>query len=215
MAATHRSYATPCRGESVGVGWHVVGAKLAQLTKLLLPPAPCLWTRYRIFGETIDIAVGNCLDRFARVVGLPNHPSPGYNIEQAAKLCVLSHVCCGECSALADTKHVMGGVPWHSGKKFIELPYVVKGMDVSFSGILSYVEKEAKCVDFGATSLGDWLCLPHTFRSMDVWCFVSSGPKWHGASALAKTSASRCKKRCSPCLCVRLECALMDAMAAS
>ena len=23
--------------------------------------------RYRIFGETIDIAVGNCLDRFARV----------------------------------------------------------------------------------------------------------------------------------------------------
>ena len=25
--------------------------------------------RYRIFGETIDIAVGNCLDRFARVLG--------------------------------------------------------------------------------------------------------------------------------------------------
>lgn len=24
--------------------------------------------RYRIFGETIDIAVGNCLDRFARVI---------------------------------------------------------------------------------------------------------------------------------------------------
>lgn len=33
--------------------------------------------RYRIFGETIDIAVGNCLDRFARVVGLSNDPSPG------------------------------------------------------------------------------------------------------------------------------------------
>lgn len=44
--------------------------------------------RYRIFGETIDIAVGNCLDRFARVVGLPNDPSPGYNIEQEAKRCV-------------------------------------------------------------------------------------------------------------------------------
>ncbi|VDO35680.1 unnamed protein product [Haemonchus placei] len=41
--------------------------------------------RYRIFGETIDIAVGNCLDRFARVVKLPNDPSPGFNIEQAAK----------------------------------------------------------------------------------------------------------------------------------
>jgi len=24
--------------------------------------------KYRIFGETIDIAVGNCLDRFARVL---------------------------------------------------------------------------------------------------------------------------------------------------
>jgi N6-L-threonylcarbamoyladenine synthase len=33
--------------------------------------------RYRIFGETIDIAIGNCLDRFARVVNLSNEPSPG------------------------------------------------------------------------------------------------------------------------------------------
>ena len=33
--------------------------------------------RYRIFGETIDIAVGNCLDRFARVLSLSNDPSPG------------------------------------------------------------------------------------------------------------------------------------------
>jgi N6-L-threonylcarbamoyladenine synthase len=41
--------------------------------------------RYRIFGETIDIAVGNCLDRFARVLGLSNDPAPGYNIEQLAK----------------------------------------------------------------------------------------------------------------------------------
>lgn len=41
--------------------------------------------RYRIFGETIDIAVGNCLDRFARVIELSNDPSPGYNIEQYAK----------------------------------------------------------------------------------------------------------------------------------
>lgn len=40
--------------------------------------------RYRIFGETIDIAVGNCLDRFARVLKLSNDPSPGYNIEQVS-----------------------------------------------------------------------------------------------------------------------------------
>ncbi|XP_067650965.1 probable tRNA N6-adenosine threonylcarbamoyltransferase [Haliotis asinina] len=38
--------------------------------------------RYGIFGETIDITVGNCLDRFARVLRLSNDPSPGYNIEQ-------------------------------------------------------------------------------------------------------------------------------------
>lgn len=86
--------------------------------------------RYRVFGETIDIAVGNCLDRFARVVGLPNDPSPGYNIEQAAK----------------------------KGSKYIELPYVVKGMDVSFSGLLSYVEKEApKLLASGAATVED-LC---------------------------------------------------------
>ena len=41
--------------------------------------------RYRIFGETIDIAVGNCLDRFARVLKISNDPSPGYNIDQMAK----------------------------------------------------------------------------------------------------------------------------------
>ena len=72
--------------------------------------------RYRIFGETIDIAIGNCLDRFARVIGLSNDPSPGYNIEQEAK----------------------------KGDKYIPLPYVVKGMDVSFSGILTQVEQLAK-----------------------------------------------------------------------
>lgn len=69
--------------------------------------------RYRIFGETIDIAVGNCLDRFARVLKLSNAPSPGYNIEQMAK----------------------------KGKRYHPLPYCVKGMDVSFSGILSYMEE--------------------------------------------------------------------------
>jgi tRNA A37 threonylcarbamoyltransferase TsaD len=46
---------------------------------------------YRIFGETLDIAVGNCLDRFARVINLGNDPSPGYNIEQEAKKYVSCH----------------------------------------------------------------------------------------------------------------------------
>lgn len=56
--------------------------------------------RYRIFGETIDIAVGNCLDRFARLMKISNDPSPGYNIEQLAK----------------------------KGKRYLELPYTVKGV---------------------------------------------------------------------------------------
>lgn len=39
--------------------------------------------RYRIFGETIDIAVGNCLDRFARVLKVYNCPCKpnGCNVE--------------------------------------------------------------------------------------------------------------------------------------
>ena len=72
--------------------------------------------RYRIFGETIDIAVGNMLDRFARVLNISNDPSPGYNIEQLAK----------------------------GGEKFVQMPYTVKGMDVSFSGLLSFAESIAK-----------------------------------------------------------------------
>ncbi|KAF9470450.1 peptidase M22, glycoprotease [Pholiota conissans] len=67
---------------------------------------------YRIFGETLDIAVGNCLDRFARILTLSNNPSPGYNIEQEAK----------------------------RGARLIPLPYTTKGMDVSLSGILSAIE---------------------------------------------------------------------------
>ena len=73
--------------------------------------------RYRIFGETIDIAVGNCLDRFAREIGLSNDPSPGYNIEQLAK---------------------------KGGDTYVEMPYTVKGMDVSLSGILTFAQTEAR-----------------------------------------------------------------------
>lgn len=86
--------------------------------------------RYRIFGETIDIAVGNCLDRFARVLKLSNDPSPGYNIEVLAR----------------------------KGSKFIELPYTVKGMDVSFSGLLSYIEERVpKLLESGEAAPED-LC---------------------------------------------------------
>ncbi|NWI59536.1 OSGEP threonylcarbamoyltransferase, partial [Calyptomena viridis] len=41
--------------------------------------------RYRILGETLDVPVGNCIDRLARLLQIPNDPSPGYNVEQLAK----------------------------------------------------------------------------------------------------------------------------------
>lgn len=69
--------------------------------------------KYRIFGETIDIAIGNFLDRIARLMKLSNDPSPGYNIEQLAK----------------------------KGEKLIDLPYLIKGMDVTLSGILTLIER--------------------------------------------------------------------------
>jgi len=68
--------------------------------------------RYRIFGETLDIAIGNCLDQFARKVGL-GHPG-GPKIEKLA----------GEGS-------------------YVPLPYVVKGMDLSFSGLLTAAVEKA------------------------------------------------------------------------
>ena len=93
--------------------------------------------RYRIFGETLDIAVGNCLDRFARVLGLSNDPAPGYNIELEARKAAAKGG--GE-----------GGL--------IELPYAVKGMDCSFSGILAFVEglvarRKKDGVELGAEEL--------------------------------------------------------------
>jgi N6-L-threonylcarbamoyladenine synthase len=56
--------------------------------------------------------VGNCLDRFARTLEISNDPAPGYNIEQLAK----------------------------KGKVLLDLPYAVKGMDCSFSGILASID---------------------------------------------------------------------------
>lgn len=77
--------------------------------------------RYRIFGETIDMAVGNGLDRFARTLHISNDPAPGYNIEQLAK----------------------------KGRRLVDLPYTVKGMDCSFSGILAAVDAIAAAYGLG------------------------------------------------------------------
>lgn len=63
--------------------------------------------RWRIFGETEDITVGNLYDMFAREIKLPSPAGP-------------------QIEALAN-----------KASKFIPLPYVVKGNDVSYSGLLT------------------------------------------------------------------------------
>ena len=63
--------------------------------------------RWRIFGETEDITIGNLYDMFAREINLPSPAGP--EIERLA----------------AKTSD------------FLPLPYVVKGNDVSYSGLLT------------------------------------------------------------------------------
>ncbi|MFP4051313.1 MAG: bifunctional N(6)-L-threonylcarbamoyladenine synthase/serine/threonine protein kinase [Thermoplasmata archaeon] len=63
--------------------------------------------RYRVFGETLDIGLGNMLDKFARENGISFPGGPV--IERKAK----------------------------KGNQILDIPYSVKGMDVSFSGILT------------------------------------------------------------------------------
>jgi N6-L-threonylcarbamoyladenine synthase len=70
--------------------------------------------RYRIVGETEDIAIGNAIDEIARELNLEMPGGP--KIEEIAK----------------------------KGKKYIEMPYSVKGANVSFSGIVTYVKKLLK-----------------------------------------------------------------------
>jgi len=70
--------------------------------------------KYRIFGETLDIGIGNFLDSFARALGLGFPGGP--QIEQLAL----------------------------KSKKFLELPYTVKGMDVSFGGLLTNLKHKIK-----------------------------------------------------------------------
>ncbi|TFF86391.1 MAG: tRNA (adenosine(37)-N6)-threonylcarbamoyltransferase complex transferase subunit TsaD, partial [Promethearchaeota archaeon] len=67
--------------------------------------------RYQIFGETLDISIGNMLDMFARDLGL-SHPG-GPKIEKLAQ----------------------------EANRYLLLPYVVKGMDLSFSGLYTAAKK--------------------------------------------------------------------------
>jgi len=70
--------------------------------------------KYRIFGETLDIGVGNFIDNFARFLGIGFPGGP--RIQKIAE----------------------------QGKKFIELPYTVKGMDIALSGILTNLKQKVE-----------------------------------------------------------------------
>jgi len=67
--------------------------------------------RYRIFGETLDIGLGNLIDSWGRAVGIPFPAGP--KVEELAK----------------------------KGRRFIELPYTVKGSDLTFSGLYTAAVK--------------------------------------------------------------------------
>jgi len=77
--------------------------------------------RYRVFGETLDIGIGNCLDKFGREAGLDFPCGP--KIEKLAL----------------------------KGDKYLELPYSIKGMDIAFSGLMtaavSYIKKGERLED--------------------------------------------------------------------
>ena len=79
--------------------------------------------KYRIFGETLDIGVGNFLDSFARAIG--------YGFPGGPKIYELSL----------------------KKKNFIELPYTVKGMDVSFGGLLTNLKQKINSGKFSEEDL--------------------------------------------------------------
>jgi len=66
--------------------------------------------KYRVFGETLDVGIGNCLDKFGRGVGMEFPCGP--KIEEFAK----------------------------NGETYLALPYSIKGMDIAFSGVLTTAE---------------------------------------------------------------------------
>lgn len=70
--------------------------------------------RYRVLGETMDIGLGNLLDKLGRDLGFPFPGGP--EIERLAR----------------------------DGRKLLDLPYSVKGMDTSFSGIYTAAKEYLK-----------------------------------------------------------------------
>ena len=97
--------------------------------------------RYRVLGETLDIGIGNMLDKFARNQGIPFPGGP--KIEQLAQQYL-------EREPSPD----MEG---------LQLPYAVRGMDLAFSGLLTAAQR---LVDNGAPlDAVCWSLQEHAFAS--------------------------------------------------
>ncbi|SCM07891.1 tRNA N6-adenosine threonylcarbamoyltransferase, putative [Plasmodium chabaudi adami] len=123
--------------------------------------------KYEIIGETLDIAIGNVIDRSARILKISNSPSPGYNVELWARKKKLLrllrkmeerekgnqiHTNDGnnESDALSsnskDTPSSKFNKKENSSQslyynELLQFPYTIKGMDISFSGYDFYISK--------------------------------------------------------------------------
>lgn len=75
--------------------------------------------KYRVLGETLDIGIGNMLDKFARLQGIPFPGGPV--IEKLALEFIENHP--------------------DATLEGLELPYPVRGMDLAFSGILTAAQR--------------------------------------------------------------------------
>jgi universal protein Kae1 len=97
--------------------------------------------RYRVLGETLDIGIGNMLDKFARSQGIPFPGGP--EIERLAGDWLSRNP---ECSL-----------------ESILLPYGVQGMDLGFSGILTAaLQKKAAGHDLSEIC---WSLQEHSFSA--------------------------------------------------
>jgi len=91
--------------------------------------------KYRVFGETLDIGVGNFIDNFARYagIGFPGGPK----IQKLAKAGTPQAY-----TSRAQDPEKSSTKIFTRGKKYIELPYKVKGMDIALSGILTNLRQK-------------------------------------------------------------------------
>ncbi|HIH43008.1 TPA: tRNA (adenosine(37)-N6)-threonylcarbamoyltransferase complex transferase subunit TsaD [Candidatus Woesearchaeota archaeon] len=93
--------------------------------------------KYRIFGETLDIGVGNFLDSFARHIGLGFPGGP--KIEELARKYAENEK--NKNINIDNYKEDKNNIN-HNVPDLIDLPYSVKGMDVAFGGLLTNLKQK-------------------------------------------------------------------------